>query len=955
MPTQQEGQSMMSAQLKEDSLNGLTPRDIETLRQSFIPLEIALEACIYRVSSEEGASIVGRKNNNSYSGIIFPYRYPGCTNARDYRLRRDTPDIEYDATGKAKEKAKYLGSPGARNKLYYPPTIPTNAFKDPSIDIVITEGEKKCLALYNLGLEENLNWFAIGLSGVWNWRGTIGKTDAPFGGKQEVKGTIPDLDEINCDNRRVYIVFDRNVHTNESVKAARQELIKELKRRGAKVLLVNIPEEEIAVNGIDDLLFQWGTKRVLQLFQQAEDDTTNNALPRKKIPANSEVTPIISKKYSNQLAYDVNSKEWLTYTKTGIWQVVAEEKVLATVKDKLTQILPEVFNWYGGFSWQYLQGVIKMLQIDFAIVEWQEKPNFLPMLNGVLHLATMKLHPPDPKYYLRWQLPYNYEPYATCPNIEQWILETAKGDESIAKLLRAFLKVVVTGRTDLQRYLELLGPAGTGKSTFMKLAMALVGLQNVFVTELKQLENNRFETSNLYGKRLMVVTDAERHAGSVSTLKAIVGQDPIRNEKKFENASRPFIFRGNTIVAANETIQTSDYTSGLERRRLSVPFKNQIAPTHRRNLIEFNTNGDSLEGEFIEELPGLLNWVLSLAEEEVIALIRDTDKNVPSLAVMKREVLTATNPLADWVDNNVVYDPIAKTQIGTAEPNPDTRQPGLYLNYDRWLYPNYRHYAETTGNKPVAQRRFSDLLEDFFQSQLKLTEVYKVREKTGTYFIGLRLRTSDNDAPSPLSGQSPNNQNNSKISETSTPQGENLLDGKKLMKDGEESVKPEALCFVESVVSVGLFQLIALEKQNGEKVNKNETCIKVVNDPTLATFLPQLQQNKELDHTPNSKLTIHHPSLSTKQVTYNNEWTTYIQILQTWLDNGLGDSLPPIIRLANDIEIHNPKDSLINCLAALKSDNAETREKALTELFYLVTDINDYLAQINQQKEISHK
>jgi putative DNA primase/helicase len=47
-------------------------------------------------------------------------------------------------------------------------------------------------------------------------------------------------------------------------------------------------------------------------------------------------------------------------------------------------------------------------------------------------------------------------------------------------------------------------------------------------------------------------------------------------------------------------------------------------------------------GEFAQYIPGLLNWMLAM------------DKAVPKLAVMKAQTLVETNPIADWVDHNIV-------------------------------------------------------------------------------------------------------------------------------------------------------------------------------------------------------------------------------------------------------------------------------------------------------------
>ena len=64
------------------------------------------------------------------------------------------------------------------------------------------------------------------------------------------------------------------------------------------------------------------------------------------------------------------------------------------------------------------------------------------------------------------------------------------------------MKATVTERGDLQRYMELIGYGGSGKGTILRLLTQLVGKNNIAVTDLKQLEKNRFETASFYGKKL---------------------------------------------------------------------------------------------------------------------------------------------------------------------------------------------------------------------------------------------------------------------------------------------------------------------------------------------------------------------------------------------------------------------------------------------------------------------
>jgi putative DNA primase/helicase len=190
-------------------------------------------------------------------------------------LRRDKPDLEQKADGTIKEKAKYLSPPGRGNLLYFVPMTDQTWLIDTKLPICITEGEKKTLALWALSWQRSSDsattprFLPVGLPGVWNWRGTVGKTNDEGGARRDVKGPIRDLSRIKWDGRVVDIIFDTNVAINPNVRAARRELAKELTRRGAIVRFVDLPQIE-GVNGVDDLLAAKGAEFVLGLIAHAK-------------------------------------------------------------------------------------------------------------------------------------------------------------------------------------------------------------------------------------------------------------------------------------------------------------------------------------------------------------------------------------------------------------------------------------------------------------------------------------------------------------------------------------------------------------------------------------------------------------------------------------------------------------------------------------------------------------
>jgi len=249
----------------------LSAQDLALLKKSFITPELAEQAGLFRVDSHLGAELVGRNGAGDYSGIAFPNFWPSEDSAREYRLRRDHPDLEQQAGGPIKEKAKYLSPPSRGNLLYFVAGTSASWLIDTNLPIVITEGEKKTIALYHLAFHNRPSprFIPIGVSGVWNWRGRVGKTTDAQGVRRDVKGVIGDFDRIAWSERIVYIIFDANVATDESVRAARQGLAKELTRRKAEVRFVDLPTTE-GVNGVDDLLGAKGPDYVLGLMAGAQ-------------------------------------------------------------------------------------------------------------------------------------------------------------------------------------------------------------------------------------------------------------------------------------------------------------------------------------------------------------------------------------------------------------------------------------------------------------------------------------------------------------------------------------------------------------------------------------------------------------------------------------------------------------------------------------------------------------
>jgi phage/plasmid-associated DNA primase len=440
--------------------------------------------------------------------------------------------------------------------------------------------------------------------------------------------------------------------------------------------------------------------------------------PKKaKLPPPNVTADALAELYQGKLAWESEYQLWRHYgaKHDGCWSEETPESVRGIVHAYLRSH-PEQPPFNSG----YVSSVVTILQSDLEVKEWNEQGGLIPLKDGVLDQATLELKPHSPGFRFTWQLPFSWADRGVgCEPIEEFLLKIT-GSEQIAEVLLCYLAAIVTRRADLQRYLELIGGGGTGKSTYMALAKALAGEENAVSSQLKLLESNQFETAKFYRKLLVSFPDSERWQGEVSVLKQLTGQDPMRYERKGVQQCKDYVYGGMVILSANEPPESSDRTSGQERRKLTIGLDNRIPEYEGRNLAE----------EFRPYLPGLLKRVLEIPRERVTSLIKHTERNVPALAQKKWAQLIETNPIAAWVDDCIVLHPDAKGYIGKDDPE----QAG------RWLYANFCKYQRESGHRGIPPvKRFSANLRDLLKNQMKVS-IYEGRDSRGAYIEGIGLK-----------------------------------------------------------------------------------------------------------------------------------------------------------------------------------------------------------------------
>ena len=187
-------------------------------------------------------------------GILIPL-WGVDGNQAGYQYRPDNP--RFDSRGRP---VKYESPRGSANRLDCPPRC-QKMLADPKVPLWITEGSKKADALTSHGA------CAISLPGVWGFRG-----------KNNYGGTtfLTDWDYIALKGRTVYLAFDSDIITKEPVRKALERLGEHLERKGAKVLVIHLPQDGDKKTGIDDYLLTHSIEEAKALASELEHAELEN-------------------------------------------------------------------------------------------------------------------------------------------------------------------------------------------------------------------------------------------------------------------------------------------------------------------------------------------------------------------------------------------------------------------------------------------------------------------------------------------------------------------------------------------------------------------------------------------------------------------------------------------------------------------------------------------------------
>jgi putative DNA primase/helicase len=297
--------------------------------------------------------------------------------------------------------------------------------------------------------------------------------------------------------------------------------------------------------------------------------------------------------------------------------------------------------------------------------------------NGMLDVRTRAVLVHDPRFFTQVSVPFDFNPDARRP--ERWtqFLEQLWPDDPDAIFaLREFFGYVLSGRTDLDKILLLIGPTRAGKGVIARMLGRLIGAGNVAGPTLASLGQN-FGLQDLIGKPLAVISDARLgHADThqvVERLLAISGRDTLTVDRKYRDpwtGQLPTRF----VIISNELPRFGDASGAIANRFVVLALTESWLGREDRQL----------EPDLVAELPGVLNWALEgidrLAEHDRFIEPDSSKDAVIALADL-------VSPVAAFVRDRCV------------------RGPGMEVAC-KALYDDWKRWAEDNGHRGGSNQTF---------------------------------------------------------------------------------------------------------------------------------------------------------------------------------------------------------------------------------------------------------
>ncbi|MGV3619100.1 MAG: DNA primase family protein [Fimbriimonas sp.] len=435
----------------------------------------------------------------------------------------------------------------------------------------------------------------------------------------------------------------------------------------------------------------------------------------------------LMQRYPNQLRYCADWGRWLTWEGSR-WHEDAPENPGARgyAHNLADGLYSRAKTRPLGKKLQNGRGITSMLReaqalpgINVRYHQLDTHEMLLAVRNGVIDLRTGKLIPPDPDLLITKGVDVEFDPEATCPVFDAFLIDIMQERKELVDLLLRALGYSLTGSTKEQKFFLLYGERGrNGKSTLMELMQKLLGDELCFTIRKKLLtdadaDSARFSKALIEGKRMVYADETKKGARfDIEFIKEFAAGKKMEAERKGKDGYQ-FQLQAKLWYSVN-SLPGADFDASFKDRLVPIPFEQSYYDVDNENYRDGDKPPDKdLDQKLRKELPGILNTLVRgcLRWQQMGGLGQPEQ-----VRALKQQYEAENDSIADWIRD--------RCELGES---------GRVKQADAWL--NYAEWAKQTRPTTAYRKRI-----EFKRALIKRSGITEKVPGGVDYFAGIEIK-----------------------------------------------------------------------------------------------------------------------------------------------------------------------------------------------------------------------
>lgn len=274
-----------------------------------------------------------------------------------------------------------------------------------------------------------------------------------------------------------------------------------------------------------------------------------------------------------------------------------------------------------------------------------------------------------------YTLDYSYDPLAVCP---QWhaFLDRVLPEAESQKVLAEYIGYCLMKDHRFEKMIWLYGEGLNGKSVTLEIIEALLGSVNVSFLSLSDLTNDEVKRAGIEHKMLNISHESGKDVNP-NVLKQLTSGERVLIKHLYVDPRETEDY--GKFIAAFNSLPRAEVTFGYFRRLIILPYLVTIPPEEIDR---------QLTTKLMQELPGILNWVL---------------ESLPEL--MQRGEFTSSENCVKALDQYRLQSDNVRLFIS------EMCEPSEYTTAATDLFNAYHSYCVSSSLRPLGRNKFYERLE----------------------------------------------------------------------------------------------------------------------------------------------------------------------------------------------------------------------------------------------------